>query len=243
MRDAPSSSSGPPAPTVKRRHEKPARPANRADSSPWKSDGDLLSQWRGYGDDGRGVAIGFRKPTILRCVRRHRGDAILGELLRFGPVYYREMDNALQSCDKNTLRQERFLLRRLEVTRGHLFREDEMGAIDRLIFELLVVVHEPVPHPGDFRQRDLTAEVDPRLAELPGLLAYGLDRLHHGPLGCKTPPEALRRDLAGAHLALELGGVLVHEADPVLVAHAAQSATASPMTLSRNGPGSSSETS
>jgi hypothetical protein len=33
--------------------------------------GDLLSQWRGYGDDGRGVALGFNSFALELCAREH----------------------------------------------------------------------------------------------------------------------------------------------------------------------------
>ena len=102
----------------------------------FSGDGDLLSQWRGYGDDGRGVAIGFERPSILRYARKHRYDAVPNERTIFRPVYYRERDDALSSYDKDMLRQTPFLARNFEVMRGRMFRENEMGQIDRLLFEL-----------------------------------------------------------------------------------------------------------
>ncbi len=91
--------------------------------------GDVLSQWRGYGDNARGVAVGFDKASVLQYVRANTDTAIPGVKLLFRPVYYRENDNALHSYVKSDLRQAPFLSRRFEVTRGHLFREDEMGRL------------------------------------------------------------------------------------------------------------------
>lgn len=42
-----------------------------------QNSGDLLSQWRGYGDDGRGIALGFREQTLNRIsdsVRLYEGN-------------------------------------------------------------------------------------------------------------------------------------------------------------------------
>ncbi len=105
-------------------------------------DGDLLSQWRGYGDNAQGVAIGFDKASILRYVRAHASNAIPHAKLCFCPIYYREMDNAFHDYSKDDIRQFRFLARRFEVTRGRLFREDETGPIDRVIYRMLSELYE-----------------------------------------------------------------------------------------------------
>jgi hypothetical protein len=48
-------------------------------------DGDLLSQWRGYADDARGVAIGFEADVVKAAAEEENGDDII---VRFAKVAY-----------------------------------------------------------------------------------------------------------------------------------------------------------
>lgn len=53
-------------------------------------DGDLLSQWRGYADDGKGVAIGFDGDVLSQIRQSSFGDPIINPLLNFDKVEYTE---------------------------------------------------------------------------------------------------------------------------------------------------------
>lgn len=99
--------------------------------------GDRLSQWRGYGSDGKGVAVGFDRLSISRYVERHRGDAIPGETLYFEPVYYGASGDTLRTASAGESRIQRFLARRLEVSHSDQLRDDETAAIDRVLYALI----------------------------------------------------------------------------------------------------------
>lgn len=58
----------------------------------FSENGDLLSQWRGYADDGRGVAIGFDMEVISKIINEIQSYAIKGNLIKFDKVVYKESD-------------------------------------------------------------------------------------------------------------------------------------------------------
>lgn len=103
--------------------------------------GDLLSQWRGYGDDGRGVAVGFYRSDINALLgwwdkferaskggRRHLGH---------GVVYYRDKDDSFTTITTDEMRHRRFMGERWELTRGSMLRSDEISLCDMCICKMI----------------------------------------------------------------------------------------------------------
>ena len=117
--------------------------------------GDLLSQWRGYGDDGRGVAVGFRRSDINELLdwwskfervtegeRRH---------LNHGAVYYRDKDDSFTAITTSAMRHRPFMNDRWELTRGSMLRQDEMSLCDVRIYRMLQhYLSQGLPVGGDF---------------------------------------------------------------------------------------------
>ena len=58
--------------------------------------GDLLSQWRGYADDGNGIAIGFDSDILKQIVKADINYAIRSNVFDFNSVEYSEYSQKLQ---------------------------------------------------------------------------------------------------------------------------------------------------
>lgn len=103
--------------------------------------GDLLSQWRGYGDDGRGVSVGFRRSDINDLLKWWDRFAHFtsGEFrwLQHGAVYYRDKDDGFTSITTEEMRHRRFMEERWELTRGNELRQDEVSLCDGRICAML----------------------------------------------------------------------------------------------------------
>lgn len=54
--------------------------------------GDLLSQWRGYADDGRGFAIGFDLNMLRKIGKPEKDDRISNDIFELGDVIYNEKE-------------------------------------------------------------------------------------------------------------------------------------------------------
>lgn len=103
--------------------------------------GDLLSQWRGYGDDGRGVAVGFRRSDINAFLDWWSRFELVTEgkyrQLRHDAVYYRDKDDSFATVTTEEMRHRRFMDERWELTRGSMLRRDEISKCDMSIYTML----------------------------------------------------------------------------------------------------------
>lgn len=103
--------------------------------------GDLLSQWRGYGDDGRGVAVGFRRSDINALLDWWNEFENVSEGKRIhlghGAVYYRDRDDSFTTITTGEMRHRRFMEERWELTRGSMLRRDEMSLCDERVYRML----------------------------------------------------------------------------------------------------------
>lgn len=103
--------------------------------------GDLLSQWRGYGDDGRGVAVGFRRSDINALLNWWDEFENVIERKRIhlghGAVYYRDRDDSFTAITTGEMRHRRFMEERWELTRGNMLRGDEISLCDVRIYRML----------------------------------------------------------------------------------------------------------
>lgn len=99
--------------------------------------GDLLSQWRGYADDGRGVSIGFDVDVLKKFGLPKDDDPISGVIFEFGKVEYSE---TRQKAEVRSLANK--LIRDLkEIANSKISDEQEikrvsMPAFNRCFFEL-----------------------------------------------------------------------------------------------------------
>lgn len=64
------------------------------------SDGDLLSQWRGYASGHTGYAIGFDRDVLRDCMK-HDGEIYLRECKYFGSEDQAALEHALSTCIKS----------------------------------------------------------------------------------------------------------------------------------------------
>lgn len=103
--------------------------------------GDLLSQWRGYGDNGRGVAVGYRRSDIQRFLSWWKQFESVSKTnpghLKHGTVYYRDRDDSFTTITTHTMRHRKFMEERWELTRGNILRSDEINLCDLCIYDLL----------------------------------------------------------------------------------------------------------
>ena len=94
---------------------------------------DLLSQWRGYGDDGRGVAVGFRRSDINAFLdwwgKFELASDGKGCHLNHGVVYYRDKDDSFTAVTTEQMRHWNFMEERWVLTRGSMLRKDEITAL------------------------------------------------------------------------------------------------------------------
>lgn len=58
----------------------------------FSDNGDLLSQWRGYADDGNGVALGFSSEMLKKIGEPLDGDNISSTILTFNKIKYTEKE-------------------------------------------------------------------------------------------------------------------------------------------------------
>lgn len=102
----------------------------------FSKEADLLSQWRGYGDDGAGVAIGF-KSTHLQAI----ADAY-SVFFSFGPVCYgkhevdRRIGETLIGDSDNSLNR---LVTILYTSKAEFYREEQEW---RLLFMDMAGIHD-----------------------------------------------------------------------------------------------------
>lgn len=71
----------------------------------FSSNGDLLSQWRGYADDGCGVAIGFRTDLLSKWNANIEGMLNKSPIAGFAPVKYMELNEQVIDYTEDLLRR------------------------------------------------------------------------------------------------------------------------------------------
>ncbi|MBR3318553.1 MAG: DUF2971 domain-containing protein [Atopobiaceae bacterium] len=131
--------------------------------------GDLLSQWRGYGDDGRGVSVGFWRSDVQHFVSwwedfesamAHEPGSVKTRHLVHDAVYYRDMDDSFSFVTTGEMRHRRFMEERWELARGNMLRRDEVSLCDMRIFLVLQsLLGDGVPERDDVwtRRRSIGA--------------------------------------------------------------------------------------
>lgn len=99
----------------------------------FSSEGDLLSQWRGYADDAKGISVGYNRDFIEKI--SGAPDLIGGEYFEFGDIEYKEI-----SQKKKIRENAKVLIKELKQLAkngyGDSIRRASMPAFNRCFFKI-----------------------------------------------------------------------------------------------------------
>ena len=97
--------------------------------------GDLLSQWRGYADDAKGLAIGFDSNALSLFGKHQKDDPISSDMFDFNKVVYDEytQKNQIRKCARELIS----VLKPLAKDSVEHIKQASMAAFNRCFLQLL----------------------------------------------------------------------------------------------------------
>lgn len=100
--------------------------------------GDVLSQWRGYADDGKGVAVGFDSELLSSIGLPAKDDPISSKLLYFGKVDYSEytQKQTVKRAARQLIEELKLIAKKHSINDIDLIKQKSIAPFNRCFLNL-----------------------------------------------------------------------------------------------------------
>ncbi len=99
---------------------------------------DLLSQWRGYAEDGNGVAIGFDSEALSSLGQPPSGDLISSEIVTFKKIEYKEINQkaAIRDAAINLIKELKKLISKQKIINSTELKDNSIDSFNKCFLSL-----------------------------------------------------------------------------------------------------------